>query len=111
MGSSVSWSTWGSKVKRLKWMARAPLARMAAPTRAPGSRAWRGLARPRGPSTPTARIRLYDPYATAARGQDRKSTRLNSSHVKISYAVFCLKKKKRKKTAYIKNKKLEQTYV
>jgi len=31
----------------------------------------------------------------AARG-DRKSTRLNSSHVKISYAVFCLKKKKKK---------------
>src|SRR5690606_39482357 len=28
--------------------------------------------------------------------QDRKSTRLNSSHVKISYAVFCLKKKKNK---------------
>src|SRR5437868_15260868 len=27
--------------------------------------------------------------------QDRKSTRLNSSHVSISYAVFCLKKKKR----------------
>src|SRR5690606_40869790 len=27
------------------------------------------------------------------RGPDRKSTRLNSSHVKISYAVFCLKKK------------------
>src|SRR5215475_15244125 len=27
---------------------------------------------------------------------DRKSTRLNSSHVKISYAVFCLKKKKKK---------------
>src|SRR5215475_6241552 len=30
----------------------------------------------------------------AGRGPDRKSTRLNSSHVKISYAVFCLKKKK-----------------
>src|SRR5207249_6279124 len=29
--------------------------------------------------------------------QDRKSTRLNSSHVSISYAVFCLKKKKKKK--------------
>src|SRR5690606_39498960 len=29
-----------------------------------------------------------------ARNLDRKSTRLNSSHVKISYAVFCLKKKK-----------------
>src|SRR5690606_41623518 len=28
--------------------------------------------------------------------RDRKSTRLNSSHVKISYAVFCLKKKKKK---------------
>src|SRR5436309_8691186 len=27
--------------------------------------------------------------------EDRKSTRLNSSHVKISYAVFCLKKKKK----------------
>src|SRR5690606_41757418 len=31
---------------------------------------------------------------TVAAGRDRKSTRLNSSHVKISYAVFCLKKKK-----------------
>src|SRR5690606_40925179 len=30
--------------------------------------------------------------------QDRKSTRLNSSHVKISYAVFCLKKKNKKNT-------------
>src|SRR5690606_42133303 len=30
------------------------------------------------------------------RHPDRKSTRLNSSHVKISYAVFCLKKKKKK---------------
>src|SRR5690625_5424825 len=29
--------------------------------------------------------------------QDRKSTRLNSSHVAISYAVFCLKKKKKRK--------------
>src|SRR5690606_39543237 len=33
----------------------------------------------------------FDPLAFRA---DRKSTRLNSSHVKISYAVFCLKKKK-----------------
>src|SRR5437773_4055933 len=29
--------------------------------------------------------------------EDRKSTRLNSSHITISYAVFCLKKKKKKK--------------
>src|SRR5437762_12911245 len=33
----------------------------------------------------------------AGRRQDRKSTRLNSSHRCISYAVFCLKKKKQKK--------------
>src|SRR5438034_4524022 len=31
------------------------------------------------------------------KAQDRKSTRLNSSHTVISYAVFCLKKKKKKK--------------
>src|SRR5688572_31509732 len=31
---------------------------------------------------------------------DRKSTRLNSSHSQISYAVFCLKKKKNKSTPY-----------
>src|SRR3712207_8370126 len=35
------------------------------------------------------------PVAALARG-DRKSTRLNSSHANISYAVFCLKKKKEK---------------
>src|SRR2546426_8330002 len=38
--------------------------------------------------------------SVATRGadrQDRKSTRLNSSHLVISYAVFCLKKKKKKK--------------
>src|SRR5689334_24840641 len=33
--------------------------------------------------------------AAATRGGDRKSTRLNSSHSSISYAVFCLKKKKK----------------
>src|SRR2546426_6897850 len=33
----------------------------------------------------------------AAPNTDRKSTRLNSSHLVISYAVFCLKKKKKKK--------------
>src|SRR2546426_5775125 len=40
-----------------------------------------------------------DPLRAAVRGhRDRKSTRLNSSHLVISYAVFCLKKKK--KTLY-----------
>src|SRR5947209_10411634 len=33
--------------------------------------------------------------------QDRKSTRLNSSHANISYAVFCLKKKKKRKQIVI----------
>src|SRR5688572_32604330 len=33
--------------------------------------------------------------------EDRKSTRLNSSHSQISYAVFCLKKKKKKQTNYV----------
>src|SRR5439155_21582848 len=41
------------------------------------------------------RLRVIDPMCRS-RG-DRKSTRLNSSHVAISYAVFCLKKKKKKK--------------
>src|SRR3989442_10548044 len=35
------------------------------------------------------------PLPHDASGADRKSTRLNSSHVRISYAVFCLKKKKK----------------
>src|SRR2546430_7753473 len=46
-----------------------------------GLRAWRSSAR--GPARMQAR-----------RQRDRKSTRLNSSHSQISYAVFCLKKKK-----------------
>src|SRR3712207_7575677 len=35
------------------------------------------------------------------RPQDRKSTRLNSSHANISYAVFCLKKKKKDKLIFL----------
>src|SRR3712207_7225220 len=38
---------------------------------------------------------------------DRKSTRLNSSHANISYAVFCLKKKKYHKTNYCRKKHLK----
>src|SRR5690606_39977092 len=34
---------------------------------------------------------------------DRKSTRLNSSHVKVSYAVFCLKKKKKTRLSFSKS--------
>src|SRR5207302_9884442 len=46
-------------------------------------------------TTPAAALAIR--AASASGIPDRKSTRLNSSHVKISYAVFCLKKKKKKK--------------
>src|SRR5256885_5794871 len=39
--------------------------------------------------------RALNKEQACAHGQDRKSTRLNSSHLVISYAVFCLKKKKK----------------
>src|SRR5437899_4929651 len=42
--------------------------------------------------------------------QDRKSTRLNSSHLGISYAVFCLKKKKKNNKRIIQNNKVHSTY-
>src|SRR3712207_8341433 len=41
--------------------------------------------------TPRVRLGAQPPVV----GEDRKSTRLNSSHANISYAVFCLKKKKK----------------
>src|SRR3712207_7618515 len=49
-----------------------------------------------GPRVPADRLHLVfgDRAAAAHRQEDRKSTRLNSSHANISYAVFCLKKKK-----------------
>src|SRR5437870_10672505 len=52
-------------------------------------------------------------FALAAQKRDRKSTRLNSSHVAISYAVFCLKKKKKKKNKkyVIKYIRLTQTKI
>src|SRR2546426_9266056 len=47
------------------------------------------------------RIPITSPHQMPARNRatiDRKSTRLNSSHLVISYAVFCLKKKKKSQT-------------
>src|SRR5215469_17684858 len=46
------------------------------------------------------------PHHFGPRG-DRKSTRLNSSHVEISYAVFCLKKKKKN----LNSNQIEKTYT
>src|SRR5690242_20860225 len=47
---------------------------------------------------PHADLKVLDPIWTTAyiTRKDRKSTRLNSSHMSISYAVFCLKKKNKK---------------
>src|SRR2546429_2594547 len=55
---------------------------------------------------PQTRDRLLSgsqPSALSVSLLDRKSTRLNSSHGYISYAVFCLKKKKKTKVKYDKN--------
>src|SRR3712207_8407971 len=43
-----------------------------------------------------ARPEFYEPGGISVARGDRKSTRLNSSHANISYAVFCLKKKTKK---------------
>src|SRR2546427_5720673 len=48
----------------------------------------------RGDEDAPERQRLAHPARERRREPDRKSTRLNSSHSQISYAVFCLKKKK-----------------
>src|SRR5688572_33420463 len=50
---------------------------------------------PRTRDTPPPSLPLHHPHALCSGKdeQDRKSTRLNSSHSQISYAVFCLKKK------------------
>src|SRR3989442_1798599 len=47
------------------------------------------------------RRQLYFRTSCRSSSRDRKSTRLNSSHVRISYAVFCLKKKKRLYAAHL----------
>src|SRR2546427_3067952 len=47
---------------------------------------------------PVARPLVRDDFNVAPINRDRKSTRLNSSHSQISYAVFCLKKKNKKNT-------------
>src|SRR3712207_8391967 len=64
---------------------RRALAHLVEVVEAPGRRA--GLAEPEA-----GRLQLLD--------GDRKSTRLNSSHANISYAVFCLKKKKQSHSHY-----------
>src|SRR5688572_32106228 len=62
-----------------------------------------------GAAAPLAEMTAADPELVVLLEdvqEDRKSTRLNSSHSQISYAVFCLKKKKKKKN---KNKNKQET--
>src|SRR5438067_5456929 len=64
---------------------------------------FRSLRRDLDRGTPVDSSALIDTPLRQARrlsSLDRKSTRLNSSHVSISYAVFCLKKKKKKNKLY-----------
>src|SRR6266508_1097028 len=72
---------------------------------------WRSRSEQRRPSDRHGhgRQRRHHARATRSAERDRKSTRLNSSHVAISYAVFCLKKKKEKKSDQVG--KSNQTYT
>src|SRR5436309_8057704 len=71
--------------------------------RRPGARHFRTTHA--GP-TPTGLTPKWSIRAGCDRPLDRKSTRLNSSHVKISYAVFCLKKKKK-----YENRRIQMTHT
>src|SRR6266699_5753106 len=70
------------------------------------------------PYTTLFRSRRTDPCRRARRAaerhrlhRDRKSTRLNSSHVRISYAVFCLKKKKQITNTFRSKKKKKKSHI
>src|SRR5438445_9219305 len=60
---------------------------------------------PNGGRTRRCRARKTSGSASMNSPEDRKSTRLNSSHANISYAVFCLKKKKKKQKQRKKRRK------
>src|SRR2546426_148604 len=66
---------------------------------------------------PPASISVHGAAASTARGtrvragRDRKSTRLNSSHLVISYAVFCLKKKKKKRQRHPTSRCVDRAYI
>src|SRR5258707_4192670 len=53
------------------------------------------FAAPIGQHTNASALQLQEGLEMPVQERDRKSTRLNSSHANISYAVFCLKKKKK----------------
>src|SRR5437870_7308628 len=85
--------TGGTRIERCYWRL---IARLVSEKPAPCGRAigsvWNSEREPYG-ELHTTWITLQRGDAPESRVRDRKSTRLNSSHVAISYAVFCLKKK------------------
>src|SRR2546422_8629045 len=62
-------------------------------------------------ATATRSPTRHSPGPTDNRSPDRKSTRLNSSHGYISYAVFCLKKKKNRKYRRLRKKYINLTHL
>src|SRR5215467_12959090 len=75
-----------------------------APVSVPPNRSLRSNGKPPAPPAPPAPGDRKPP----PKSEDRKSTRLNSSHLVISYAVFCLKKKKYNNTPLPSSKKKQQ---
>src|SRR5256885_13144463 len=68
-----------------------------------GDRGHVGGDAPLGPPARLQPLRVVGELEDRAGRQDRKSTRLNSSHLVISYAVFCLTKKKKQNTTWIRH--------
>src|SRR5215471_4036051 len=114
--TTTSWSSWRRRPGRGSRPRASPTTRR--PRRSRCATPWTGargdayLVRdPDGPQPAEPAYAVFDPARGEVRAQsyrlqyppgrnfftrlDRKSTRLNSSHVEISYAVFCLKKKKK----------------
>src|SRR5205085_3539590 len=86
------WTTSNGWIKRTSAL-RAGTSRDSMP---PGTAPTRGGRNGEGSSERCIRLGKLNSTRVSSRQRDRKSTRLNSSHSQISYAVFCLKKKKKK---------------
>src|SRR2546422_1229619 len=71
-----------------------------------------GARRDSGTAAASLRVRLPSTgLLSMANAQDRKSTRLNSSHGYISYAVFCLKKKKKNDKMNVRKRVQDVVYI
>src|SRR6266511_5583424 len=81
-------------VRTARWTARQNADATAAWSRVHERRRLMQLRDPGTAEGPAGGSHIVQPGLRRSSMKDRKSTRLNSSHVKISYAVFCLKKKK-----------------